>query len=716
MDLENLIDKIPSLAVDAVCVAHRLAGTETYGIVWTNDAFCQMFLTTRQTAEGCDPFDLYHTDYVADFRSALKEMEAAGQASFSQDTLCLRSDNSSFWGGVSFIRASNKSGPDEYAIIFVRDIDTLKNREQSAELALIENEYLLAKFEAVQARLVSAINMSPDPFCVYDARDRLVIWNTAFAEIVSPEPDALTTGTKHQKVIETCLSNGYMDDALGREQEFLSDYMAAWRAGRFVSPIMRVQGRDYKIIRAQPPNGDRVLLCVDISEQLRQQRELESYAQRLEEANREISEQALHDELTGLGNRRYLSIKLDEMIKGRKTSGLEIAALHIDLDRFKQINDTMGHAAGDHVLKQVSEILSKRVRAKDVVARIGGDEFIVLTLCAHGSETPERLADRLIEEISVPIMFEDRACRIGASVGIARTPTVAESELLTCSDIALYKAKTGGRAMKATFDQGDLDALRSMKRLGDDILRGLDEGEFMPLFQPQVDMTSGKVVSYEVIGHWLHPTRGLLRPSDFRTTAMEIQVDGQINERVFQAALSEGSKHFDGQGTLPMLTFDIGMSRLMAPEFLDELSSLDYPGQIGIALAETIFLEDEPVSVLERIEAVRSLGLSIEVADFGSGRASIVGLRRIAPDRLKIDRRLVEPITSSESAAQLVGSILQIGRTLGMDVVADGADTKSHADTLVDLGFTLGQGAVFSPVGALNDFNAQTKLFLAAGS
>ncbi|MEO0917703.1 MAG: PAS-domain containing protein, partial [Pseudomonadota bacterium] len=282
MELQNLIDNIPSMAVDAVCVAQRSSGGDTYGIVWVNDAFCAMFSTTSDAAKGADPFAIYHSDYVADFRFALDEMEQNGETSFSQDTLCLRFDGSSFWGGVSFVKAANTDGPDDYAITFVRNIDTIKNREQSAELALIENDHLLAKFESAQARLISAINMSPDPFCVYDARDRLVIWNPAFAEVVSPDPDALKAGMKHQDIIETCLANGFIDDALGFEEEFLTTYMDAWREGRVVSPVMRMQGRDLKIIRAQSPNGDKVLLCVDISEQLRQQRELETYAQKLE--------------------------------------------------------------------------------------------------------------------------------------------------------------------------------------------------------------------------------------------------------------------------------------------------------------------------------------------------------------------------------------------------------------------------------------------------
>ena len=186
MNLEDLINSIPSMAVEAVCVARKDAGCGTYRIAWVNDAFCRMFATTREDVEETDPYALYHWDYVADFKAAMADMDAAGETNFIQDTLCLRYDGSSFWGGVSFLRVVHGDDAQHYTVTFVRDIDLLKNREQSAELALIENEHLMAKVEAVQNRLISAIEISPDPFCIFDTRDRLVIWNPAFAASVSP--------------------------------------------------------------------------------------------------------------------------------------------------------------------------------------------------------------------------------------------------------------------------------------------------------------------------------------------------------------------------------------------------------------------------------------------------------------------------------------------------------------------------------------------------
>ncbi|MEM6385881.1 MAG: EAL domain-containing protein [Pseudomonadota bacterium] len=704
MTLDDLIKRIPSISVEAICIAQRASDDAAYEIVWVNKAFCEMFATTREAAEGTDPFAIYHWDYSADFKAAMSEMDAAGKTSFMQDTFCLRYDGSAFWGAVSFLRDEDQETGVENIITIVRDIDLLKNREQSAELALIENEHLLAKIEAVQTRLMSAINMSPDPFCIYDARDRLVIWNPAFADNVTPHPDTLKMGMKNQEIIAMSLENGFIDEAVGQEESYLADYLDAWREGKVPHSITRIQGRDYKVIRSQSPNGDRVVLRVDISEQLRQQRELQTYADRLEEANREISQQAMHDELTGLGNRRFLNARLVEMIETRKQTGLEIAALHIDLDRFKQINDTMGHAVGDYVLEQVADILRTRVRSKDVVARIGGDEFIILTLCAPDSDSPEVLADRLIQEICKPIMYEDRPCRIGASVGIARTPMIPADELITCSDIALYKAKTGGRAMKASFDHGDLEALQSNKRLSDDLLRAIEEDEFVPMFQPQVNTDSNEVVAIEVLAYWDHPQRGLIPASEFLSTAMEIHMDGKIDGMVFRKAIAECRAFFSGIQDPPTIGCNVSLSRLTEPGLIDELNALDYHGGLAFELNETILIDDGQAAVLDTLDALKGLGVSIEVDDFGSGRASIVGLRRISPDRLKIDRRLIEPLTGSDSSRRLVSSIVEIGRALGIGVTAEGVETAEHALQLADLGCERGQGAFYAPPGPLKAY------------
>lgn len=425
--------------------------------------------------------------------------------------------------------------------------------------------------------------------------------------------------------------------------------------------------------------------------------ERERYAQELERANIEISHQATHDELTGLGNRRFLNNKLDEFVRWRERNGMEIATLHIDLDRFKQINDTMGHAAGDFVLEAVSERLQSIMRRTDMIARVGGDEFITIMRCEEGSSDPERLAIRLVDDLSRPLMFEGRQCRFGASVGIARTPLVAPEDLLTSSDIALYKAKESGRSQVMTFDESDLAKLKFNKHLTHDIQLALEHSEFIPYYQPQVDPRTFNIVGFETLARWKHPQRGLLAPADFLSAASDIRVDGQIDRMIFGKALDQFTGLFAGAADVPNLSFNASLQRIMDPSLIEDVERLrDYRGKVSLELLEAIFLEEESDHFLMRIDTLRDYGLTFEVDDFGSGRASIVALKRIAPERLKIDGRLVAPITKSVQARKLVQSMVEIGRTLDIGVTAEGVETAEHARILRDMGCARVQGYHFA--------------------
>ena len=296
-----------------------------------------------------------------------------------------------------------------------------------------------------------------------------------------------------------------------------------------------------------------------------------------------------------------------------------------------------------------------------------------------------------------------RACRFGASVGIARTPLIEAEELLTSSDVALYKAKTTGRSRFAVFDRADLENLKASKRLTDDILRGLENDEFVPHYQPQVDPFTGQIACFETIARWQHPGRGLMVRTEFQEAATDMQVDGQIDMAVFRKALDDCSQAFGSGATVPNLSFNVGLSQIMACEFTAELRLSRYPGQISLELAETIFLEEESDEFLAQIGTLRELGIQFEVDDFGSGRASIVALRRIAPDRLKIDRRLIQPITTSQRARKLVQSIVDIGRSLDIGITAEGVDTAGHASILKAFGCDRLQGDHYSEPLCLKD-------------
>ncbi len=697
MNLEDVISNYPVLTVDSVAIAYRRSPQDRPELVWVNDAFCELFGVGQIDLIGHDLWSLYHADYVADFEQTVEETLAAGRKSFATDTLCVKRDSTAFWASVSFFSIDDIDRAGSHSVIMIRDIELLKSREQAAELALIENELLLSQVEAAQMRLISAINTIPDPFAIFDAGNRLVIWNPAYAESMCGEAEDLSKKMKASDIFRKGAIQGIFPQAVGREDAWLEQQDSYWKAGNRTEFLLAVRDREFRVILSPAPNGDRVALHVDISEYLDQKRELERYAERLEKANHEISHQALHDELTGLGNRRYLTLKLNEMIARRRHQGGEIAALHIDLDRFKQINDNIGHAAGDHVLSSVASTLRTGVREDDVIARTGGDEFVVLVKCKESSSEPEALAARLIDELSRPVMFEGRPCRFGASVGIARTPLIGAEDLLTSSDIALYKAKTSGRSRFATFDGSDLERLNASKSLRDELIRALENEEFVPHYQPQINAATGEVEAFEILARWQHPERGLVEPRDYVETALEMLVDGQIDMMIFGKALETCHKAFSDTGAWPNLSFNISLHEIMSAEFAAEARQVTYPGQLALELVESHFVSGDSDELLARIDTLREMGFSLEVDDFGSGRASILALRRIGPARLKIDRRLVKPITQSLKARRLVQSIVDIGRALDIEITADGVETSKHAEMLTALGCGRLQGDFISP-------------------
>ncbi len=695
MLLEDVISSFPIETADAVAIGYRASDDVDWELVWVNDAFCMMFGTDHVDAIGRHPDEIHHPDYLADFLEHVEEMNAAGRSYLTIGSRCHGDNGSEFWASISLFMIRDKDGTGKHGVLNIRDIDDLKDREQAAELALIENEQLLFKVEAAQTRLISAIETTSDPFAIYDRRDKLVIWNPAYASTLTDEPSDIKKGMKLSDIMLVAAKNGRFPEALGHEERWVRETLASWRENTAAEHRLTTGQGEYKVVLTHASNGDKVLLQLDISEFLKQERDLKRYAERLEHSNQEFSYQALHDELTGLGNRRFLNLKLEELRQSRRKNGGEIAALNMDLDRFKQINDTMGHAVGDHVLQVVADRLRNTLRSDDIIVRTGGDEFIILMKCEAHSDMPVVVAGRLIEEMTKPVTFDGRPCDFGASIGVAQSPLSDPNELLTSSDIALYKAKDAGRGCVGVFDEGDLQQLRANRDLGADIKRGLECGEFVPAFLPETEPGSGKTLGYEVLVRWQHPQRGLLMPAVFLEAAQDIQVIDQIDKAVFEKTMELCKATFSGTEDWPNLSFNVSHPRVLNEDLAGEIAFWDYPGRISLELPEDVILKDESIGLARSLKALRDAGVGIVVDDFGSGAASLVALRRVAPDALKIDARLVEPIIQSSTARNLVQSIVDLGRALKIAVIAEGVETEEHAKALIELGCGSAQGFYF---------------------
>ena len=417
----------------------------------------------------------------------------------------------------------------------------------------------------------------------------------------------------------------------------------------------------------------------------------------LEIARASMEFASLHDSLTGLPNRRCLDEKLSQYSRNGVTAD-SLIILHIDLDRFKQINDTMGHAAGDAMLCHIANLLSATVRNTDMVARIGGDEFVVVMQSAISADQLQCLVEQIISSAGRPMQWKNKECRTGASIGIAKASAgIDPRQLLINADIALYRAKHNGRNCAAYFTDELQAKVIFSKQCADDILNGLERGEFVPFYQPQFDASSLDVIGVEALARWNHPQHGLLTPDKFLPVAEDLNAVGSIDRAILERALVDLAAWDRIMLGIPKLSVNVSARRLNDEKLIENLKSLPIqPGRVLFELLESIFLDESNDIISFNIDGIKKMGIDIDIDDFGSGHASIVSLLRLSPHRLKIDRQLVAPIVRSEQQRRLIRSIVDIGKSQGIEVCAEGVESARHAEILRDMGCDSLQGFHFA--------------------
>ena len=426
---------------------------------------------------------------------------------------------------------------------------------------------------------------------------------------------------------------------------------------------------------------------------------LEARNTELEHAKAAVEETSLHDFLTGLPNRRHLDVVL-ERLRSETGDRLEkIAILQIDVDRFKQINDTHGHAAGDAVLVHAARMMRRLMYDGEFLARIGGDEFVVVCSLESDPLRAERLAGGIVETMRQPFEVNGVQIRIGVSIGVASADCnlVDRERLLTNADVALYRAKHDGRNRFSFYTDALHAEIVSSKRLADEILAGLETGAFEPFYQPQVDARTREIVGVEALVRWRHPTRGILTPDAFLRIAEEIDVLATIDRQVLEKGLADLSEWRAAGVCVPRLSVNVSARRLNDPLLVPGLLALGLaPGTVSFELLESIYLDESSDVVAWNLDRIRELGIGLEIDDFGTGYASIVSLTKLKPNRLKIDRQLTRPVVDSLAGRSLVQAIVEMGRSLEIEILAEGVETAEQAEILTDLGCDALQGYHFA--------------------
>lgn len=428
-------------------------------------------------------------------------------------------------------------------------------------------------------------------------------------------------------------------------------------------------------------------------------RDAEAKNVELELARHRIEHNALHDPLTGLANRRKLDLELDALTQRSRIQRTQVSILHLDLDRFKQINDTLGHAAGDAMLAHAARILKRNVTGDDIVARIGGDEFVIVVQNSVDAEAMAQLSSRIITEIRQPLDFEGFSCRCGVSIGIAQASGtwIDGRKMLVNADIALYRAKNLGRNRYEFFTQNLQSEIITLKRTADELLTAIEEQQFVTWYQPQFCAKTMELTGVEALVRWRHPHRGILAPDAFLGIAEDLNVTAMLDQIVLETVLKDQMRWAAAGINIPKVSVNVSSKRLKDEGLIETLKTLQIsPGRISFELIESIFLDESEDGVTDNLEQIKALGIDIEIDDFGTGHTSIVSLLKLRPKRLKIDRQLVMPILESRQELTLVRAIIDIAKSLGVETVAEGVETMQHAAILRDMGCDLLQGYAFS--------------------
>ena len=431
----------------------------------------------------------------------------------------------------------------------------------------------------------------------------------------------------------------------------------------------------------------------------------------------ELRHQALHDSLTGLPNRTLIIDRAEQMLARGRRNNVATGALFIDVDNFKDINDTLGHRVGDELLVELARRLTSALRESDTVGRLGGDEFVVLTESLptvggsgeagqpgegpSGDTVSTATAERILELFREPFALGDNHSlhTVTASIGIATGPRATAGELLRDADVALYEAKGAGKQRYALFQPEMRRAVERHVELQMDLGLAVERDEFFLVYQPIFEIDTGAVVGVEALLRWQHPIRGVVMPDEFIPILEESGLILTAGRQVLHRACQQASEW-------RRIGYDLSMSVNLSPRQLDspgivgditealEVSGLG-PDHLVVEITENTLMRD-PVSTLERISQLKALGISVAVDDFGSGYSSLAYLRSFPVDILKIDRSFIASMTSSERSSALIHSLVQLGKSLGLDTVAEGIEEQQQLEQLRDEQCDTGQGFLYA--------------------
>jgi len=528
--------------------------------------------------------------------------------------------------------------------------------------------------EQILASVEAGISAVPFPVCIYDQDDRLLLCSAQFRESVGAIFEGRTGHVyehdlKYEDIVRTQVSERYAVD-------------------------MNIEGSWMRRSRTLSPEGSLVAMAMPIDELVQRTRALV-------DAKQEMEHQALHDPLTDLPNRRALNAYLQRVLDSDLLSE-DVVVFHVDLDKFKLVNDTLGHDAGDCVLLEASRILRAEVRSTDFVARVGGDEFVMVFTSLKDRDAIAGMAQRIVDKMREPIYYDDQCCQIGASIGVVVREEFATAERLVMdADIALYEAKSAGRGRYAFFQSSARVKHSVFKKRIFEVREAIMLNAFEPFFQPQICARSGDIVGFEALARWQDREVGTRPPSDFLEALDEANLCAELDEMILKKTLRRMADWNEEGVDIPKVSVNLSPASLARGDLSDHLKWLCdaagiEPDRLVFEILEDVVLDTQGGAIAENVGRLKKAGFAVALDDFGTGSTSISSLRYLQPDRIKIAREFVKDIDQDDELQIITSALIALVQNLGMEVLCEGVETFEELALLRGLGSDCFQGFLFA--------------------
>jgi len=637
-----------------------------------NRTYCELVGRTEQELLGMSAIDLVHPEDQHLVVTKARQLVDDEANVMTVECRYPMADGTVMWARVHSAAVRDPDGDLRYAVTHVEDITERHHHE--------------AEVRASEERYRTLVENSPAVIVRLDRDLRMVYLSPAFEQMAGVPVEQIVG--KRAEIFAAPGQADRWEAALRTVFETGVRYDTEWEApfGEetywFQSRAVAEYGEDGQVEHVLVVNADITAL---------------------KRSEAELAHQALHDPLTGLANRALLHDHLQNALERGRLHNSTLSMLFLDLDRFKLVNDSLGHTAGDQLLEEVGRRLKELANPGDTVARLGGDEFVLLLEDVDPSAGPIVMAEAVQRALREPMMVDGNEVFTTASIGIAvaNDDSVDADGLLRDADSAMYLAKARGRDRFEIFDEGLRERATERLHLENALRRSIDAGDLAVHYQPEIDLTTGQVTGCEALARWNHPTQGFLEAGAFIGLAEETGLILEVGAWVLATACRQAGRWRVEHPTRPLLMrVNLSARQIAQPDIVQLVMDAMEHGDIEaselcLEITETALMDD-PDAAMQVLTDLRALGVSLAIDDFGTGYSSLAYLKRFPVDVLKIDRSFVDGVGEDPEDTAIVTAIISLSRALGLRVVAEGVETRRQADELRWLGAEAAQGYLFS--------------------